>query len=293
MDIEAIYISCYRYDVQLTRACVASIRTWHPKIPIFLIKDLHYGDFNTRDIERHWRVQIYDSPTKSLGWGFGKVHIITQPRRERCLLLDSDTVLAGPVLDRLNALEADFVVDKEDFDDPGICEQFFDLGLMREFDTGFDFPCFGFNTGQVVATTGLLKEKDFAPYLNWETKQVKRPDLFKKGEQGLVNYVLLRKLQDRAITLWREPFMVWPGVEANVRHIRVENLVPKKGYPEVIHWAGLRWGKTLQEMPRADILLYFEDMYYDCVPNGRWLRQWRTLCSSAHQLALNLLRGRS
>jgi hypothetical protein len=37
----------------------------------------------------------------------------------------------------------------------------------------------------------------------------------------------------------------------------------------------LRWGKTLEEMPRSDILSYFEKIYYRRVPLGAWLREWR------------------
>ena len=44
---------------------------------------------------------------------------------------------------------------------------------------------------------------------------------------------------------------------------------------QLIHWAGLRWGKTLEEMPRSEILLHFEEIYYKRVPFGRLLRKWR------------------
>src|SRR4051794_34369679 len=116
MKIETIYVFCYRYDVRLARTCVASIRNWYPTIPIFLVKDRHYGDFETRDIERCWQVKVYHTSVESLGWGFGKLDIIIQTKKQRCLLLDADTVMAGPVLDRLNPIDEHFVVAKEDYD---------------------------------------------------------------------------------------------------------------------------------------------------------------------------------
>jgi hypothetical protein len=43
MKIEGVVISRYRFHLELTRVCVASIRYWHPDIPIWLVKDRHYG----------------------------------------------------------------------------------------------------------------------------------------------------------------------------------------------------------------------------------------------------------
>jgi hypothetical protein len=42
---------------------------------------------------------------------------------------------------------------------------------------------------------------------------------------------------------------------------------------QLIHWAGLGWGKALEEMPRSEILLHFENIYYSHIPLGAWLRQ--------------------
>jgi hypothetical protein len=68
LKIEGVIISSYRYDVALTRICVASIRYWYPDIPIWLVKDRHYGDFSTREIEKHWRAQVY--PDREKTWHF-------------------------------------------------------------------------------------------------------------------------------------------------------------------------------------------------------------------------------
>ena len=36
MKIEGVVIACYALDVELTRACVASVRFWYPDIAIWL-----------------------------------------------------------------------------------------------------------------------------------------------------------------------------------------------------------------------------------------------------------------
>jgi hypothetical protein len=77
------------------------------------------------------------------------------------------------------------------------------------------------------------------------------------------------------LSIHREPFMVWPGETARTAHVRLHELTPDGPHQQVIHWAGLGWGRSLDEMPRSDILLHFENLYYRRIPFGPWLRQWR------------------
>ena len=275
MKIEGIAISCYKFDVYLTRLCVASIRFWYPHIPIWLLKDRHYGDFDTLEIEKYWNVQVYPGRQKTLGWGFGKLEVMTESPARRLLLLDSDVVFTGRVIDRLERFDEDLIVDKETFDATSVEVQFFSPDKLRQLDPGFAFPGYGFNTGQIVTTTGRLNKQDFEGLLDWQTRTAKHSEVFKKGEQGLLNYVALRKVQHGELTIHREPFMVWPGEVARAEHIHLMDLTSEGRKQQVIHWAGLGWGKAVEEMPRSEILLHFEDIYYSRVPLGAWVRQWR------------------
>jgi hypothetical protein len=45
----------------------------------------------------------------------------------------------------------------------------------------------------------------------------------------------------------------------------------------VIHWAGFGWGKSIEQMPRSEILLFFEDIYYRGIPLGMFIRQLRRI----------------
>ena len=273
MRIEGIVLSCYIRDVYFTRVCVASIRYWYPHIPIWLLKDHHCGDFSTREIENKWNVQVYPGLQKDLGWGFGKLEVLTSSPARRLLLLDSDIVFAGRVIDRLEQFNEDFVV--ESFDETKIEEQFFSLSGLRQVDQAFEFPGYGFNTGQIVATTGKLTKQDFESLVNWQTRSIIHTEVFKMGEQGLLNYMVLRNVQKRKVTIRREPFMVWPGEASRAEHIQLKHIDPEGRQQQLIHWAGLRWGKTLDEMPRSEILLHFERMYYQRVRFGSWLKRWR------------------
>jgi hypothetical protein len=289
MKIEGVVISCYRFDVELTRLCVASIRFWYPHIPIWLLKDRHYGDFDTLEIEKYWDVQTYPGRQKTLGWGFGKLEVMTESPARRLLLLDSDVVFTGRVIDRMERFDQDLIVDKEDFDATAVEVQFFSLDKLRQLDPDFSFPGYGFNTGQIVATTGRLRKQDFDCLLDWRTRTVKHPEVFKKGEQGLFNYVVLRKVQYGKLTIHREPFMVWPGELARAEHVQLADLTLEGRQEQVIHWAGLGWGKAPEEMPRPEILLHFEEIYYSRVPFGTWLRRWRRVrLSLLHRFTIPL-----
>src|SRR6516164_674770 len=191
MKIEGVVISCYRFDLELTRVCVASIRYWYPDIPIWLLKDRHYGDFSTREIEKHWRAQVYPQREKTLGWGFGKLEVMTELPRRRFLFVDSDTVFAGRVIEHLEQFDEDFIVDRDYAAAIPVEQEFFDLTKLAVLDPSFRFPGFGFNGGQIVATTGTITKQDFNGLMNWQFRRVEHPDIFRSGDQGLLNYVVL------------------------------------------------------------------------------------------------------
>jgi hypothetical protein len=163
----------------------------------------------------------------------------------------------------------------ENFDEPAIERQFFSLAGLRKLDPNFEFPGYGFNTGQIVVTTGHITKQDFEGLVDWQTRTVRHPEIFKMGEQGVLNYIALRKVQQGKLTIRREPFMAWPGEPSRADHIQLKDINPEGRHRQLIHWAGLRWGKTIEEMPKPEMLLHFEEIYYQRIPLGAWLRKWR------------------
>jgi hypothetical protein len=278
--IERIYIACYRWDVRLTRILVASIRRWYPDHPIVLIKDHRYGDFNTNDIERTHGASVYDGPRRVFGWGFGKIEPLFDHPRRRVLVLDSDIVFVGRVLDVLERFDEDFIVQEEGPpSDDFLRENYFDLDGLRLVDPAFEFPHYTFNTGQIVATTGLLSRGLFDPHVVWnDPPRVRRPEVFKLGEQGLLNYLLMRAEQDRRVSLRRVRFMELPTATA-VASLDVDTVSKGLGPPLLLHWCGLQSARP-EDSPRADLLTHFEAAYYERVPAGRWLKYRR--CTAEH-----------
>jgi len=278
MKIDVIYAACYKHDIRFTRILVASIRQWYPDIPVCLIKDRFYGDFDTTEIERRWGATILETEFPCFGWGFSKLAPLFLAERKRFLVLDSDIVFAGPVLELMESHNGDFVVQYEE-PAPGFVEShYFDLDKLRALDPGFVFPGFTFNTGQWVGTGGVLSRADFEPLVEWANPPRNlHPDVFKLGEQGLFNYVLMKKAARSEITLDRVWFMNVPGCD-NCPPVRTADLGASSPHRFVLHWCGLKRPRV-RDMALAEVLLHFERLYYSRVPFGIWKGPFRIFTS--------------
>lgn len=289
MKIEAIYVACYKYDLRYTRILIASIRQWYPDIPILLIKDRLYGDFSTTEIEHHWNASLLKTEGGPFGWGFSKLEPLFLPERQRCLILDSDIVFAGPVLPMVEACDSDVVVQHEDPAPAFVESHYFHLPSLQQLDPDFHFPGFTFNTGQIVATTGVLRREDFAPFVKpGYPITVIRPDIFKLGEQGLLNYVLMKKAQCGELSLSRARFMEVPeSPDGHAFGVQLDRLNENSSYRFLIHWCGLKKHR-IREMNRGDILLHFERLYYDAITFGT-LRKWSRIARTDTEDLLRVL----
>ena len=146
MKIEVIYIPCTKGDFRLTRICVASIRYWYPDIPIILVKDLIYRDFDTSELEKHFNVSVYPQKAKIYGWGFSKFEVFLEEEKRRFLMLDSDIILAGPILDILEKHNEDWIVFDEPFTEIDLYKYYYDPAKIKELDPEFNFLNFILHT---------------------------------------------------------------------------------------------------------------------------------------------------
>lgn len=272
--IDRIYIAAHRADLRLTRICVASIRCWYPQIPIFLLKDYVSGPFCTREIEEVWNVQLWPTAERSFGWGFIKLEPLFGPARIRYLILDSDIVFLGHVIEALEKFDTDFVVQQELQPESDVAPLYFDSAKIRALiNPRFSGPAFTFNSGQYVATSGLVRREDFGDLVVWsEPRRVRYAEMFNPGDQGVLNYVINERAAAGGITVARTPFMKWGREEMS--EFAVADLGEASPHPFVIHWAGLKKAR-LGQMLRADILRHFEDAYYAEVSNGFTRRRSR------------------
>lgn len=260
MRISRIYVLGTRKDARFTRICVASIRHWYPAIPITLIRDHLLGEYNTSDLETFWNVEIFATPVRRFGWGHARLEPLFLPGGERCLIVDSDVVFVGPLLESLEQFDEDFLLEKSTFPEDQIKLYFFDPQQVGRMYAPFRFPGWASNTGQMVATTGILKRDFFAPFMTFEEpRRILRPDVFLCGEQGLLNFVLQQKAQEGVLSIRRTKFMRWPS-KMRPADVDVECIKNRAGYPFLMHWAGPK-SSNLTESPMSHVLTYFEQVY--------------------------------
>ena len=191
MGIEHVYVTGCRGDLRLTRCCVASIRRWYPHIPISLIVDESQGAYSTARLEQAWGVKRFPSNRKRFGWGFGHLEPLFLPGRQRDLILDSDLIFLGRVIDALDRHTDDFVVSAYAAASEEVSRDYFDLARLSEFDPAFEYHGLTFNTGQFVATMptdALVRREGCRLYLQHRTIRGDRRHLRRDDFASLVDF---------------------------------------------------------------------------------------------------------
>lgn len=262
MKVDCVYVNTHVGDVDLARVCIASVRYWYPQVRIKLIKDISGGVFSTRDLERIWGVEIFECGRKKFGWGYGKLEPLFVSERHQFLVLDADTVLVGPVFDKVLNCEEDFVVDGERVSELPFDKIYYNRDRIKELDSEYEFPGYGFNSGQWFGTSGVLDREDFSVSLDWTEPPVPLyPDIMFNGDQGHLNFHFHRLSRNGGISIALELIMVWPS-GTRAEFIDLDAIKRReRTFPFVIHWAGMkdfRRGK----LPRFDIFEFYRDVHY-------------------------------
>ena len=107
------------------------------------------------------------------------------------------------------------------------------------------------------------------------------------GDQGVLNYVLLKKASLNQLTISRVPFMKWGAEEMDP--LDLIKIMKNSPYPFLLHWAGLKKPK-MREMVRSDILLSFERLYYSKIRLGFIKKRARLLSSFSEKKCTGLMR---
>jgi len=277
MKIEAVYVTCHRFDIRFARVCIASIRAYYPNIPIILLKERLFGDFSTTELEKIFNVTLYPDGGQFLGWGFNKLPVLFQPGAKRLLVIDSDIIFVGPVLDRLNQYDEDFVV----IEDPPWQEEdrerhYYKRAAIRELVDGYEDPGFTFNAGQIVATSGLIAQADFEPFIDFSNPpRLKYPEYFFAGDQGVTNLVIQQKYAHNEISVRIEDFMLWATSAPHPEDLDTPQY-KQTACAKLVHYIGHK-KRFPWTMHGAQLFLHFERIYYRQVPWGILKRFFRLL----------------
>jgi hypothetical protein len=264
--VDRIYICASTLDSRYTRICVASIRYFYPDVPIRLLVGGPLQRGLADEVQRHWNVGTADLPRGDYGWGFVKLEPLFGRSSEKFLVLDSDTVLTGQVLDIWSESPASFLVDDEEQSEADTKRLYYDWEKVRKIDPNARPPRFVFNSGQWFGTAGVLTRADFAPWVEWTIpRRLRYPEHFMPGDQGILNYVLNQKAAIDGLCVERRQIMRWPGHAMD--GLDVESVSKRAAAPLVVHWAGVKKARQ-RDMIGADLLAYFEKVYYQRLPAG-------------------------
>lgn len=290
-SVQRIYIAASSLDARYTRICVASIRFFYPQIPIRLLVGGRLQRGLSAELQKYWDVRIAELPvTGHYGWGFVKLEPLFGRPGERFLVLDSDTVFTGPVLDTSNGCQAPFLVDDETTSEEDTKQLYYDWEKVRVVDEIASPPRFVFNTGQWFGTAGVLTRDDFAPWVEWTMpRRLRYPNTFMCGEQGVLNYMLNRKTALQSLVVERRKIMRWPA--HSMEGLDVRAVTGGTAPVRVVHWAGIKAARQ-RDMVGADLLAFFEKIYYERLPAGHTRRVLagcrETLSYCMHNLKVKL-----
>ena len=132
---------------------------------------------------------------------------------------------------------------------------------MRELDPEFARPRSLFYSGNFVATSGVLRRDDFDRWLEWSSPvELRYPDVFHPGDQGVLNYVLDGAERRGRVTVDRRHFAILAS-SPELSRIRLAAIRRRASEPFVVHYNG-RKPALLMNFPRRELLGFFERVYY-------------------------------
>jgi len=267
---DCIYIAACARDARFTRICVASIRFFYPDIPIRLLAGDILQKGLDEELKKYWNVDLVNLPAGDYGWGLIKLEPLFMNNSESFLVMDVDTIMTGKVLEKKAKSSASFFVDDEFLSDNDFKRLYYDWDEMKKFDPLVQSARKAFNVGQWFGTGGLVTREDFNELVDWTfPRKLKYPHLFMGGDQGVINYVLLKKEAFNELKIDRNTIMRWPANGMN--DLTPDKIKDGSAPALIVHWAGMK-KVFLSRMVGGALLIFFERFYYSRIPNAKWVR---------------------
>lgn len=259
MKLSCVYVACHKGDYRLAKICIASIRHWHPELPIILLTDTYKGPFSTLDLEKHWQITVRKTK-QSFGSPFSKLEPLMDPPGQRFLLLDADTCLVNRLPDQFLYFDEDFILQPGHNADPSrTMSLYFDMKSLNAFDPLYSYPGYSINTGQFFAKSGVITKTILDRYVNWNARPVNSLDrnLFRMNEESILNYLWVAGIQRGTLNIRLADFWEWSESMSDLNSTN----------KPIIHWAGAT-SPWLKRMSHYSLLDQYERAYYSKIPMG-------------------------
>ncbi len=247
-----IIIACYKKDYRFAKGCCASIRYFLGNIPICLLVD---GAFPVAEVVKAYEVQVIyrDDVTnsvlrnKSFGYGLTKMVAFWESPFEHFLFLDADTIAWGNLLKYADFDNFDFVVDRTEnncLNDQGINRYFFNTKEIEKCFPDFNWRDYRYNyfvSGVFFAKKGIFELADYEKMLELRKKH---PGMFKFGDQGLLNLMIFRGVQEGKFRIKNENLQFFGSHFIDNLSLRKRfslesnRAILQENDATVIHWAG-------------------------------------------------------
>ncbi|WP_071517275.1 hypothetical protein [Geitlerinema sp. PCC 9228] len=252
MDNFGVVIACCQKDYNFAKGCCASVRYFLGDVPICLIVD---GRFSTQKLQETYQVTVINQEQvrhpelrkKSFGFGLTKMVAFWESPWEYFLFLDADTVVWGDILQYKDFESYDLLVDypaEKNISHSKINQEFIDIAEFQKHFPEFPWQKMPFwVTGVFFAKRGIFDLDEYLDLLKFSDRY---PDVFKYGEQGMLNFMACRAAAAGRIRLKTHPIqtlVLYYSREFMQQNFSTNESGPVynvHSQPSVIHWAGAK-----------------------------------------------------
>lgn len=248
MEDFGIIVICCDQDYALAKGTCASIRYFLGDVPICLLVD---GPLNVDDMKRAYNVKVINADNmkydvlrkRSFGWGTTRMIAFWESPFERFLIIDSDVVVWGNVLQHANFDDYDIIIDQPcyGYTQEMVQEYFFNLPVFEK-----DYPGFEWRERPFVCPAVLFAKRDvfdLDEYIKILDYVDQKPGIFKYGDMGFINYMMFKGDEEGKLRLGSADIQYivkdFPLEDVKKRFpMSVDKPVVSENDGTVIHWAG-------------------------------------------------------
>jgi hypothetical protein len=247
-----IVTACHRDDLRNVKATIASARHFCPDNPFCLIAD---GEFDVSQIIDAYP-EIHILRTTEIDDPFIRQYCIGNPRAklaalwhgpfERFIYLDSDAIIWGDIMARLNWTDEDFLVfwpeATEDAHRSWMSEYYFDVDSLLRKDPDFSWRRHPYFSSGAFASRRHAITK--AQWLVCEQWREENPHLFSwTRDQGILNYLVFSGSDRKHLKVGQRDLQ-WIPVHRGISESKHKLYTSLRSFPEnvpvawIVHFCG-------------------------------------------------------